>query len=82
MSFLVDTDVLSMLERKQVPPKLTGWGRCQSLIIAFFSVRFGCGSLGWVIRGSILCGCGWPHSTFPRQKQGFQISSKKSVDKS
>jgi hypothetical protein len=25
MSFLVDTDLLSMLERKQVPPKLAAW---------------------------------------------------------
>ena len=25
MSFLIDTDVLSLLERKQVPPKLASW---------------------------------------------------------
>src|SRR5580658_8957441 len=25
MSFLIDTDLLSMLERKQVPPKLENW---------------------------------------------------------
>ena len=27
MSFLIDTDLLSMLERKQVPPKLEHWVR-------------------------------------------------------
>ncbi len=27
MSFLVDTDLLSLLERKRVPPKLDGWIR-------------------------------------------------------
>jgi predicted nucleic acid-binding protein len=27
MSFLIDTDLLSMLERKQVPPKLEDWVR-------------------------------------------------------
>jgi predicted nucleic acid-binding protein len=27
MSFLIDTDLLSMLERKQVPPKLAAWVR-------------------------------------------------------
>jgi predicted nucleic acid-binding protein len=27
VSFLIDTDLLSLLERKQVPPKLTAWVR-------------------------------------------------------
>ena len=27
MSFLIDTDLLSLLERKRVPPKLTAWVR-------------------------------------------------------
>jgi hypothetical protein len=32
-------------------------------------------------RGAPLFGCGWPHWAFPRQKQGLQKFSKKTVDK-
>jgi predicted nucleic acid-binding protein len=46
MSFLVDTDVLSMLERKQVPPKLTGWIQNHEAeiflsVVSFAELRFG-----------------------------------------
>jgi len=46
MSFLVDTDLLSMLERKQVPPKLAGWvqnheGEIFLSIVSFAELRFG-----------------------------------------
>ena len=37
MSFLIDTDLLSMLERKQVPPKLAAWIRTNEADI-FLSV--------------------------------------------
>jgi predicted nucleic acid-binding protein len=46
MSFLVDTDLLSMLERKQVPPKLAAWVRNNEAdiflsIVSFAELQFG-----------------------------------------
>jgi predicted nucleic acid-binding protein len=46
MSFLVDTDLLSMLERKQVPPKLAAWVRNHEpdiflSIVSFAELQFG-----------------------------------------
>jgi predicted nucleic acid-binding protein len=46
MSFLVDTDLLSMLERKQVPPKLTAWVQNHEAdiflsIVSFAELQFG-----------------------------------------
>jgi predicted nucleic acid-binding protein len=46
MSFLVDTDVLSMLERKQVPPKLAAWVQHNEAdiflsIVSFAELQFG-----------------------------------------
>jgi predicted nucleic acid-binding protein len=40
MSFLVDTDLLSLLERKQVPPKLAAWVRANEAEIFLSSVSF------------------------------------------
>jgi predicted nucleic acid-binding protein len=46
MSFLVDTDVLSMLERKQIPPKLAAWIRNHEAdiflsVVSFAELQFG-----------------------------------------
>lgn len=46
MSFLVDTDLLSMLERKQVPPKLAAWVRDNEAeiflsVVSFAELQFG-----------------------------------------
>ena len=46
MSFLVDTDLLSMLERKQVPPKLATWIRDNEAdiflsVVSFAELQFG-----------------------------------------
>jgi predicted nucleic acid-binding protein len=46
MSFLVDTDLLSMLERKQVPPKLAAWVQNNEAdiflsIVSFAELQFG-----------------------------------------
>jgi len=46
MSFLVDTDLLSMLERKQVPPKLEKWFQNNEAdvflsVISFAELQFG-----------------------------------------
>jgi hypothetical protein len=46
VSFLIDTDLLSMLERKQVPPKLAGWIRNNEAdiflsVVSFAELQFG-----------------------------------------
>jgi predicted nucleic acid-binding protein len=46
MSFLVDTDLLSMLERKQVPPKLENWVKNNEAdiflsVVSFTELQFG-----------------------------------------
>jgi predicted nucleic acid-binding protein len=46
MSFLIDTDLLSMLDRKQVPPKLTAWVRKNEAeiflsVVSFAELQFG-----------------------------------------
>ncbi len=46
MSFLIDTDLLSMLERKQVPPKLEKWIRHNEAeiflsVVSFAELQFG-----------------------------------------
>jgi predicted nucleic acid-binding protein len=46
VSFLVDTDLLSLLERKQVPPKLVHWiqrheGEIFLSIVSFAELQFG-----------------------------------------
>ena len=46
MSFLVDTDVLSMIERKQIPPKLAAWIRNHEAdiflnVVSFAELQFG-----------------------------------------
>jgi hypothetical protein len=46
MSFLVDTDLLSMLERKQVPAKLATWVRNREAdiflsVVSFAELQFG-----------------------------------------
>jgi len=46
MSFLIDTDLLSMLERKQVPPKLENWVENNEAdiflsVISFAELQFG-----------------------------------------
>ena len=46
MSFLVDTDLLSMLERKHVPPKLAAWVQNNEAdiflsIVSFAELQFG-----------------------------------------
>ena len=46
MSFLVDTDLLSMLERKQVPPKLAAWIQDNEAdiflsVVSFAELQFG-----------------------------------------
>jgi predicted nucleic acid-binding protein len=46
MSFLVDTDVLSLLERKRVPPKLLAWLRANEddiflSVVSFAELQFG-----------------------------------------
>ena len=40
MSFLIDTDLLSMLERKQVPPKLENWVQNNEADIFLSAVSF------------------------------------------
>jgi len=46
MSFLVDTDLLSLLERKQVPPKLAAWIQHNEAdiflsVVSFAELQFG-----------------------------------------
>lgn len=46
MSFLIDTDLLSLLERKRVPPKLTAWvqrndGKIFLSVVSFAELQFG-----------------------------------------
>jgi hypothetical protein len=46
MSFLIDTDLLSMLERKQVPPKLKNWVQRNEAniflsVVTFAELQFG-----------------------------------------
>ena len=46
MSFLIDTDLLSLLERKQVPAKLTAWvqeneGEIFLSVVSFAELQFG-----------------------------------------
>src|ERR1035441_2559376 len=46
MSFLVDTDLLSLLERKQVPPKLATWIQDNEAdiflsVVSFAELQFG-----------------------------------------
>jgi len=46
MSFLIDTDLLSMLERKQVPPKLENWVKNNEAeiflsVVSFAELQFG-----------------------------------------
>lgn len=46
MSFLIDTDLLSMLERKHVPPKLAAWIQANEAeiflsIVSFAELQFG-----------------------------------------
>ena len=46
MSFLVDTDLLSLLERKRVPPKLATWIQVNEAdiflsIVSFAELQFG-----------------------------------------
>jgi predicted nucleic acid-binding protein len=46
VSFLIDTDLLSLLERKQVPPKLAAWIRNNEAdiflsVVSFAELQFG-----------------------------------------
>lgn len=46
MSFLIDTDLLSMLERKQAPPRLANWVRDHEAdiflsVVSFAELQFG-----------------------------------------
>jgi toxin FitB len=46
VSFLIDTDLLSMLERKQAPPKLANWVRNHEAdiflsVVSFAELQFG-----------------------------------------
>lgn len=46
MSFLIDTDLLSLLERKQVPPKLAAWVQRNEAeiflsVVSFAELQFG-----------------------------------------
>lgn len=46
MSYLIDTDLLSMLERKQVPPKLAAWVQRNEAdiflsVVSFAELQFG-----------------------------------------
>ena len=46
MSFLIDTDLLSLLERSQVPPKLEAWVRSNEAeiflsVVSFAELQFG-----------------------------------------
>ena len=46
MSFLIDTDLLSMLERRQVPPKLAAWVQQNEAeiflsVVSFAELQFG-----------------------------------------
>jgi predicted nucleic acid-binding protein len=46
MSFLIDTDLLSMLERRRVPPKLAGWVQQNEAeiflsVVSFAEIQFG-----------------------------------------
>lgn len=46
MSFLIDTDLLSLLERKRVPPKLTAWvqhndGKIFLSVVSFAELQIG-----------------------------------------
>jgi toxin FitB len=46
VSFLIDTDLLSLLERKQVPPKLAAWVRSHEAdiflsVVSFAELQFG-----------------------------------------
>lgn len=46
MSFLLDTDILSLLERKRVPPKLLAWMTanepdCFLSVVSFAELQFG-----------------------------------------
>ena len=46
MSFLIDTDLLSLLERKQVPPKLAAWVQSHEAdiflsVVSFAELQFG-----------------------------------------
>ena len=46
MSFLIDTDLLSILERKQVPPKLAAWVQSHEAdiflsVVSFAELQFG-----------------------------------------
>lgn len=46
MSYLIDTDLLSLLERKQVPPKLAAWVNANEVdiflsVVSFAEIQFG-----------------------------------------
>jgi len=46
VSFLIDTDLLSLLERRQVPPKLAGWAQQNEAdiflsVVSFAELQFG-----------------------------------------
>jgi toxin FitB len=46
MSFLIDTDLLSLLERKRVPPKLAAWVQAHEAeiflsVVSFAELQFG-----------------------------------------
>ena len=46
MTFLIDTDLLSLLQRKRVPPKLTAWvqqndGKIFLSVVSFAELQFG-----------------------------------------
>ncbi len=48
MSYLIDTDLLSMLERRQVPPKLATWVQANESeiflsVVSFAELQFGLG---------------------------------------
>jgi predicted nucleic acid-binding protein len=48
MSFLVDTDLLSLLERKRVPPRLAAWIKDNEAdsflsVVSFAELQFGLG---------------------------------------
>ena len=58
MSYLIDTDLLSMLERKQVPPKLAMWVQANEpdiflSIVSFAELQFGLDHAPEAHRGSL-----------------------------
>lgn len=70
MSFLIDTDLLSMLERKNVPPKLVSWIRDNEpeiflSVVSFAELQFGLNQARATHKGSLAA---WLAET--RQKLG------------